>query len=323
MHLFQVVRDHYYSAGVNWCASNGWARPKTERWGGLLWVSGRSDGHRQGELTAPDGVAIPYREWWRPRARGVILYLHGQGDHSGPFTAMGDLLHEEGFNLYAHDHRGFGLSRERRGDIRSYDIFVSDTMSMLDHARQQNPGRPIFLMGLSMGGHLALRSAYRAARGISGAIALSPGFKLRTAPPWGFVFKALMSALLSPTRYMPRINVPIVTTRNKTHLERAQADEHWVTTFTGRFYLEAVKSIRRARRELAQIQVPVLMMQAGDDYLICPEESRRFFERVGHPDKEFRLLEGLCHNLVAEPEMPQIAGGIADWINQHLDPQHA
>jgi alpha-beta hydrolase superfamily lysophospholipase len=286
----------------------------------MLWVSGRNDGHRQGELTNREGVVIPYREWWQPHARAVVLYLHGQGDHSGPFTHMGDLLHEQGLNLYAHDHRGFGLSREPRGHIRSYDCFVDDTMSMLDHARRENPGLPVFLLGLSMGGHIALRSAYRAGRAIAGAIALSPGFKLRTAPPWSLVLKTAVSAIMWPTRYMPRVNGEVVTTRNQTHLCRAQEDEHWVSQFTGRFYLETVLSIRRARKELKQIQVPVLIMQAGDDRLICPEESRRFWERVGHPDKEFRLLEGLCHNLVAEPEMPDIAGQITEWMQGRLAP---
>lgn len=286
----------------------------------MLWVSGRADGHRYGELTAQDGVMIPYREWWRPQARAVILYLHGQGDHSGPFTAMGDQLHEMGFNIYAHDHRGFGLSRERRGDIPSYDYFLDDTLTMLRHAKGANPGKPVFFLGLSMGGHLALRSAYRAGSEIAGAIALSPGFKLRSAPPWSLVMKAVLYALITPQRYMPAVMSSVVTTRNQTHLNRAEQDEHWVTAYTARFYLEAVRSIRRAKRELRKINTPVLIMQAGDDYLICPEESRNFCERIGHPDKEFRLLEGLCHNLVAEPEMPHIAAQIAEWMDRRIRP---
>ncbi|HWI65980.1 MAG TPA: alpha/beta hydrolase, partial [Symbiobacteriaceae bacterium] len=62
---------------------------------------------------------------------------------------------------------------------------------------------------------------------------------------------------------------------------------------------------------------PVLIMQAGEDYVICPDASRKFFEQVGHPDKEFRLMEGLCHNLAVEPEMPEIARAIADWVESH------
>ncbi|HYG58863.1 MAG TPA: alpha/beta fold hydrolase [Symbiobacteriaceae bacterium] len=286
----------------------------------MIWISGRADGHRRGELTAPDGVIIPYREWWRPHAKAVLLYLHGQGDHSGPFTAMGDRFHELGYNLLAHDHRGFGLSRERRGHITSYEYFVGDTLAMINHAREQNPGVPVFLLGLSMGGHLALRAAARAGEAIAGAIALSPGFKLRKAPPWSTVLRTVMYALLAPQRHLPLTNAEVVTTRNETHLCRARQDEHWVTAFTGRFLVEAVRSIRRARRELRRIRVPVLVMQAGEDYLICPNESRRFFEQIAHPDKEFRLMEGLCHNLVAEPEMPQIAHSISEWMERRIAP---
>lgn len=286
----------------------------------MLWLSGKPDGHRLRELAASDGVTIPYREWWRPGTKAVILYLHGQGDHSGPFTAMGDHLHEMGFNLYAHDHRGFGLSREQRGDIATYDLFVADTMTMLQHAQRQNPAKPLFLLGLSMGGHIALRAAYRAGKAISGAVALSPGFKLRNSPPWLQVLKGAFCYLFTPRRYMTSVYGSVVTTRNQTHLDRAERDERWVTAYTARFYMETVRSIRRARREIAAIQAPTLILQAGEDYLVCPEESRRFCERIRHPDKEFRLLEGLCHNLVAEPEMPQVALQVGEWISRRIQP---
>lgn len=286
----------------------------------LIWLSGRQDGHRQGELTARDGAVIPYREWWREKARAVLLYLHGQGDHSGPFTAMGDLLHEAGFNIYAHDHRGFGLSREPRGDIPAFEVFIEDVLEVIGHAREQNHGLPVFLVGLSMGGHLAIRAAYRAGQAVSGVVALSPGFKLRKAPPWTVVLRGALSALIAPRRYLPILGEPVITTRNQTHIARAREDEHWVSSFTGRFLLGTVRSIRQASREIGRLQMPVLFLQAGDDFLTCPEESRRFFERIPHPDKEFRLLEGLCHNLVVEPEMPEISRQVAEWIEARIHP---
>lgn len=286
----------------------------------MLWLSGKADGHRQGKQMAGDGVIIPYREWWQPAARAVILYLHGQGGHSGPFTAMGDELHGMGYNLYAWDHRGFGLSQEPRGDIATYDIFVDDALEMVRLARYRNPGLPVFLLGLSMGGHLAVRAAYRAGEQVAGVVTMSPGFKLKSPPPWSQVMKGALVWLFAPRRYLPTVGESIVTTRNQTHLERAQQDEHWVKQYTARYLFGTVKSILKARREARRLRVPSLFLQAADDQLICPEESRRFFDLIPHPDKEFRLLEGLCHNLVAEPEMPQIAQDIAGWIDHRLRP---
>lgn len=284
----------------------------------MLWLSGKADGHQQGEVAAQDGAGIPFREWWQPTARAVIVYLHGQGGHSGPFTAMGDDLSGRGFNVYAYDHRGFGLSREPRGDIASYDLFVEDAVHMIRHVRRRNPGLPVFLQGLSMGGHIAMRTAFRAGDLLAGVIALSPGFKLRTPPPWSMVVKTALLALFTPRRYLGPIPGSVVTTRNQEYTDGTRQDEHWVTTYTARFHLGTVRSIRRARKEVQRVKVPVLMLQAGDDFLVCPTESRRFFEAIRYPDKEFRLLDGLCHNLVAEPEMPQIAADIAAWINKHV-----
>ncbi len=286
----------------------------------MLWLSGKEDGHRQGRHMAADGVQIPYREWWKPAARAVILYLHGQGGHSGPFTAMGDVLHSMDFNLYAWDHRGFGLSEEPRGDISTYDLFVDDALEILRLAQFRNPGLPVFLLGLSMGGHLAVRTAYRAGADVAGVIALSPGFKLKNPPPWSAVLKSALIWMVAPHRYLPTIGDGVVTTRNREHVERAQKDEHWVTQYTARYLFGTVKSIYKARREAMKLRVPSLFLQAGDDHLICPEESRRFFELIPHPDKEFRLLDGLCHNLVAEPEMPEIAREVARWMEGRLRP---
>lgn len=286
----------------------------------MLWLSGKADGHAEGGLAAHDGAVIPYREWRRPGAKAAILYLHGQGDHSGPFTAMGDQLESLGFNVYAYDHRGFGLSREPRGDIPSFVCYMNDALAMIRHVRQRNPGLPIFLVGLSMGGHIALRTACRAGDEISGVIALSPGFKLRRDPPLPFVVKGFFLGLFQPTRYMPTLISDVITTRNTTHVARAGEDEYWVTSYTARFYLGMAWSIMQAKRELRRLKVPALVLQAGEDYLVCAEESRRFFERIGHPDREFRLLEGLCHNLVVEPEMPEIARQIGQWIDRRIQP---
>ena len=285
----------------------------------MLWLSGKADGHQQGEVAARDGAGIPFREWWQPQARAVIVYLHGQGGHSGAFTAMGDDLYGKGFNVYAYDHRGFGLSREQRGDIASYDLFVEDAVEIIRHVQRRNPGLPVFLLGLSMGGHIAMRTAYRAGDLLAGVIALSPGFKLRTPPPWPTIVKAVLLALLTPRRYMDPVSGSVITTRNQAYTDGAKQDEHWVRTFTARFHLGTVRSIRQARKEIRHVHVPVLMLQAGDDFLVCPTESRRFFDAIRYPDKEFRLLDGLCHNLVAEPEMPQIAADIAAWIDERVE----
>lgn len=292
----------------------------------MQWISGRPDGHQTRTLSAPDGLPIMAREWPQPAARASILYLHGQGDHSGPFTHMGDWLAEQGYHVLAYDHRGFGLSPARRGDIDSFDRYVSDALHVLKEMAEEAPGRPRFLLGLSMGGHIALRAAARAETLnveeeeplLNGVIALSPGFRLRQSPPIGVVLRTLWHYATDPESYLPPLRASIITTRNRTHLERAGADPTWTTAFTARFYLETVRSIWRAKRELTRLDLPVLILQAAEDYMCDPDENRRIFDRMRAQDRSFHLLPGLYHNLVAEPEMEQVAAQVTGWIEDRV-----
>lgn len=279
----------------------------------MLLITGDPEGHEIGILEGRDGVAIPLRAWRRSDARAVICYLHGIGEHSGPFTAMGDILHESGLAVYTHDHRGFGLSGERRGHIKSFSLLLDDVESMLDLARWENPGKPVFLVGHSMGGHLALRGAYRTREWLSGVIALSPGFKTQTTVPLSLVLKVVRLALTAPETYITGDITDVPTTRNPHHLERVAQDEYWVRRFTAGFYVEMLRSIRSALAEVKQLSLPVLMLQAGEDYLVSPEANREIFHTMDSPDMAFRLIPGLYHNMIVEPEMPMVAEIIADW----------
>lgn len=280
-----------------------------------IYISGRPDAHELRELQARDGVKVFYRRWPAGDPPAVVLYLHGQGDHSGAFTAIGDILAGAGLAVYAIDHRGFGLSLESRGDISSYELYLNDIEDLVYRIEQDHPGKPVFLIGLSMGGHLAFRSAARLGRRISGVIGLSPDFKARRTSPL-LVARVLWNMIFSPRKVLPSIvNTPL-TTRNRSHLEAIDGDPHWVLAFTARFYWATLSSVSRAFKEMRQITCPVLVLQGGEDYIIDVKAGRRYFDQLASTDKEFRVLSGVYHNLIAEQEMPELAVEIAAWIKE-------
>lgn len=287
-----------------------------------IYISGRPDAHEIRELTARDGVKVFYRRWIAGEPSAVVLYLHGQGDHSGAFAAIGDILAGAGLAVYAIDHRGFGLSLEPRGDIPSYELYLNDVEDLVTRIEEEYPGRPVFLVALSMGGHLAFRSVARLGKRISGVVALSPGFKGRRTPLL-LVARVLLYMLINPRKVLPSIvNTPL-TTRNQVHLAAIEKDLHWVLAFTARFYWATLASLSRAFKEMRQITCPVLVLQGGVDHIIDPVAGRRYFDQLASIDKEFRILSGVYHNLIAEPEMPDLALEIAAWIQERATGESA
>jgi len=277
-----------------------------------LWLTGRPNGHRLEEVAGPDGLPIPVRVWDHPAPEAVVVYLHGQGEHSGPFTAMGDELQRLGLAVFAPDQRGFGLSPAPRGDIDRFERFVEDVAAVVGLARERYPDRPCFLMGFSMGGHVALRAAAHLDPHLAGVVALAPGLKLRRLP-LGALARLAVRMVLAPDR--PEVwSLPVPVCRHPEHEQRTAADEAWVRRYTPRFWLATWRSIRRAFREAPRVRLPVLILVPEHDYLVDARAAAAYFRRLGSPDREFRVVPRAYHNLVADPEMPDLARQVAEWI---------
>ena len=98
---------------------------------------------------------------WAPEgfARGVIVLVHGAGEHSGRYGHVVARLVAEGYAVHACDHRGHGRSDGPRALIEDMDDVVADVDSLVDRAVASHPGEPAFMLGHSMGGLIALRYA--------------------------------------------------------------------------------------------------------------------------------------------------------------------
>lgn len=128
-------------------------------------------------LQTPDGAAHPVihvRDPEQPN-RPLIVMLHGSSWHGGQFEALAWSLRDTADSL-AITLRGHGADPERRGDIDYIGQFEDDLAHFIrPHAET---GRPIFLLGHSSGGGLAVRFA-GGAHGdmLSGAVLLAPFLK--------------------------------------------------------------------------------------------------------------------------------------------------
>ena len=126
--------------------------------------------------TLSDGARLPVRVW-QPLAtepRAVVLALHGINDSRDAWEIPGPLLAADGIALYAPDQRGFGEA-PARGHWPGTDRLVDDAAEMVRLAAATHPGLPVFVMGESMGGAVALCLAARPDHPpVAGFILLSP-----------------------------------------------------------------------------------------------------------------------------------------------------
>ncbi len=107
-------------------------------------------------FVARDGIRMTVRSW-QPKdpAKAVIVALHGFNDYSNFFAAPGAWLADRGIASYAYDQRGFG-DGVGIGLWAGADAYVRDLADFTALVRRTHPGVPVYVLGESMGGAVAL-----------------------------------------------------------------------------------------------------------------------------------------------------------------------
>ena len=104
-----------------------------------------------------DGTQFYTRTWAAAKPKGVVLYVHGFGDHIGRYDRIHSRWPQHDITLFAYDLRGFGrtaLDEAHCSPGASYgktsrDLELADVEWWIEHLAKQHPTLPIFLMGYS------------------------------------------------------------------------------------------------------------------------------------------------------------------------------
>ncbi|MBS0274561.1 MAG: alpha/beta hydrolase [Proteobacteria bacterium] len=104
-----------------------------------------------------DGAGVfAYRWSGDAPVRGVLQIAHGMGEHALRYLEPLTPIIKSGITVYANDHRGHGRTAENKdalGDFGTagFAALVSDMAMLTAIAHKENPGKPLILLGHSMG----------------------------------------------------------------------------------------------------------------------------------------------------------------------------
>lgn len=171
-------------------------------------------------LVARDGARLPMSRWLpNGRARANVIALHSFGDYRKSFEELGTWLAERGIAVYAYDQRGFGAAPHP--GIWPGEAALVDDLADAIAALRASPGgadTPLFLLGESMGGGVAMIQTARAPAGIDGLILAEPAVRE------GIYFRYLWDAALwTAARTAPAASVTVSRTWHRDLSPAAQA----------------------------------------------------------------------------------------------------
>lgn len=269
----------------------------------------------EGAITGVRGLRLLYRTWEPPNSRAAIVVVHGLGEHSGRYAEFGERMAAYGFSTFALDLRGHGLSEGRRGHVPFFDVFLQE----LDRFRREVEGLadfrvPLFLLGHSLGGLIALRYQEEYNTRFDGAIIVSPWLATAmTVPRWKANAAHALAKLLPSLPFRASIRAAHVS-RDPAIVEAYEADPLVHDSVTPRFFSEVSTAMGLALQRSDRIQEPLLFMVAGDDRLVDTERSLRFARSITAPDLTVKVYPGHYHELLNEVDRATIHREIRDWI---------
>ena len=113
-------------------------------------------------LTAADGVNVFVYRWLPPGpCKGVVQIAHGLAEHAGRYARLAQALNRAGYAVYANDHRGHGQTCQSKDQLgvlaqrNGWRLAMDDLWALNRRIAAEQPDKPIFLLGHSMGATMA------------------------------------------------------------------------------------------------------------------------------------------------------------------------
>jgi len=274
---------------------------------------------RQVEIRAFDGTKLQARWWRRPRPRGLVIIVHGFGEHGGAYERVARTLGAAiDVDVIAPDLRGHGLSPGRRGLVRTYDDLIGDLQSVVDWSERERLPGPHFLLGHSNGGQVALRLALGRPDSIAAMVISNPALRVALPVP---PLKLKVGRLL--LKYAPWITLkgeirPHLLTRDPAIQEEHRSDALRHGRMSAPLFFGMVEGGEIVIARAGEIRIPTLLVVGGQDPIIDPAAAREFFDRMGSEDKTMHLYPKMLHEPLSDVGREQVYEDVARWLSSRL-----
>lgn len=277
--------------------------------------------HQEGTFQSADGLKLYYQSWHPPgSAKAVLVIVHGHGGHSGVFGRIVEYLVPRGYIVCSFDLRGHGRSPGQRGYINSWGEYRADLTAFLDLVKSEQPDLPLFLMGQSMGGTIALDYVLRQPDRLSGLILMSPALGLGISP-WKLLVGRILSGILP--HFALNTSLDFTTgSRDPEMVAACAQDPLRHRQGTARLATELLQTIDLINTRASEVSLPLLILHGGADRITPLKSSRVFFERLTVSDRELQEYPDSYHELQNDLDYQQVLADMERWLERHLTTNH-
>ncbi|MGB1042706.1 MAG: lysophospholipase [Tenacibaculum sp.] len=254
-----------------------------------------------------------YGQFWQPETvKGIVIIVHGMGEHSGRYHHVAKKLTDNNFGVIAFDHFGHGKTTGKRGHNPGYDTVLESISRLIDKAKETFGGKPMFLYGHSMGGNAVINYVLRKNNILSGVIATSPFLKLAFQPPaWKLSLGKIMQKIAPSITLGNELDANDIS-RDKEEVKKYVDDSMVHDKVSPNFSLSFIDAGKWAIQNASSLKTPMLLLHGTGDKIIDYKGTEAFAEKS---DKAtLKLYKDGYHELHNDLCKDELLNDIADWL---------
>ena len=297
--------------------------------------------HRQHTIRATDGHDI-HVQTWEPESDpvAVIQVLHGLGEHIARYARFAEQATARGFGLVGHDHRGHGPNSDDLGYFAGKDGWskvVSDVGTVNELIGDRYPGRPVVMLGHSMGSFIAqtfamhwgdrLKGMLLSASAWPSRIELVPGRLLAYVEGWR-LGPAAHSNLLHKLfcgkfngKFKPNRTEADWLTRDAAEVDKYIADPLCGGPFSCRLWQDFLAGLWQLGSDAALNRIPSglpILISGGAADPVGGEKGMSkllvHYAQTGHGRVKMKLYPDGRHEMLNESNRDDVTRDWLDWI---------
>ncbi len=275
--------------------------------------------HVEGTFKSVRDVNIYYQAWLPDgNVKAVLFLVHGLGEHCGRYTNVVNHFVPLGYAVYGLDHIGHGKSEGEREVIEHFTDFTDTLALYYAMVKGWQPGKPVFILGHSMGGLITCYYLLEHQADFKGAIISAPAIKVSDNISALTIFMGKILSRIAPKAGV--IGLDATNVSRDPEVVKAYVNDPLV--FHGktpaRLAAELLKAMVHVTAEADKITLPFIVVQGGEDQLVDPGGAQLLYDKAGSKDKSLQVYKGLYHEVHNEPERATMFKDVETWLAAHI-----
>ena len=292
-------------------------------------------------ISGRDGLVLHLLTTVPENPKGILVIVHGMAEHKERYAPLMEYLAGLGFASIAQDLRGHGESIQGPDDLGYFgadgmESLVEDVRQVSGYARERWPGRPLVMLGHSMGS-LVARAYLKRYPDLSALILSgSPSFQAAIAPA-GLLISGI--GRVKGVRYRSRLVDRLFFGNFNRGVKNPASSFSWLNTDTASvdaydrdplcgflFTIDGFAALRRLLMDAyspkgwakPSMDIPILFLSGGDDPCMVSREklseAANLMRNIGNAHVKVKVYDGMRHEILNEPRRELVYAAIASFL---------